>query len=146
MPIIAARNGYEIDTDRGRLDLDAIHGFLKTAYWCEGIPRETVRRSIDHSLCFGLYSGNGGLAGFARAVTDHTTFAYLADVFVLPDHQGHGLGKWLVATVLAHPDLAGLRQLMLATRDAHGLYARFGFTTPQPGRLMEIRVPKAYLR
>ena len=146
MPIIAARNGYEIDTDTGRLDLDAIHGFLKTAYWSEEIPRETVRRSIEHSLCFGLYGVDGGQAGFARAVTDRTTFAYLGDVFVLPAHQGHGLGTWLVESVLAHPDLAGLRRVMLATRDAHGLYARFGFTSPQPGRLMEIRVPDAYRR
>ena len=146
MPIIAVRNGYEIDTDNRRLDLDTIHGFLKTAYWCEDIPRETVQRSIDHSLCFGLYAADGGQAGFARAVTDRATFAYLGDVFVVPDHQGNGLGKWLVETILGHPDLTGLRQLLLATRDAHGLYARFGFTTSQPGRLMEVRVPDAYRR
>ena len=146
MPIIAVRNGYEIDTDNNRLDLDAIHGFLKTAYWCEDIPRETVRRAIDHSLCFGLYAADGDHAGFARAVTDRATFAYLGDVFVMPDHQGNGLGKWLVETILGHPDLRGLRQLLLATRDAHALYARFGFTTSQPGRLMEVRVPDAYRR
>ncbi len=146
MPIVAARDGYEIDTDNGRLDLNAIHGFLKTAYWSEDIPRDIVQRSIDHSLCFGLYGTNGDQAGFARAVTDRATFAYLGDVFVLPAHQGRGLGKWLVEAVLSHPDVKGLRRLMLATRDAHGLYARFGFTTPEPGRLMEVRVPNAYRR
>ena len=146
MPIVAARDGYEIDTDNSRLDLNAIHGFLKTAYWSEDIPRDIVQRSIDHSLCFGLYATNGDQAGFARAVTDRATFAYLGDVFVLPAHQGHGLGNWLVEAVLSHPDVKGLRRLMLATRDAHGLYARFGFTTPEPGRLMEVRVPNAYRR
>ncbi len=146
MPIVAAQDGYEIDTDNSRLDLNAIHEFLKTAYWSEGIPRDIVQRSIDHSLCFGLYAKDGDQAGFARAVTDRATFAYLGDVFVLPTHQGRGLGKWLVEAVLSHPDVKGLRRLMLATRDAHGLYARFGFTTPEPGRLMEVRVPNAYRR
>lgn len=146
MPVIAARDGFEVDTDPGRLDLDVIHGYLTTSYWAEGIPREIVFRSIQHSLCFGLYLADAGQVGFARMVTDRTTFAYLGDVFVLPAHQGRGLGKWLVESVLAHEDLRGLRRLLLATRDAHGLYARFGFTSPQPNRLMEIRVPDAYKR
>lgn len=146
MPVIAARDGFEVDTDPDRLDLDVVHGYLQGAYWCEDIPRETVLRSIENSLCFGLYHSQDGQVGFARMVTDRATFAYLGDVFVLPSHQGRGLGKWMVEAVLAHPELQGVRRLMLATRDAHGLYARFGFTTTQPGRLMEIRVPDAYKR
>jgi GNAT superfamily N-acetyltransferase len=120
-------NGYEISTDPERLDLDVIHGFLVDAYWSPGVSRDVVERSIAESLCFGLYAPGGGQAGFARAVTDRATFAWIADVFVLPEHQGRGLGVWLMETVLAHPDLQGLRRVILATADAHGLYARFGF-------------------
>ena len=123
-------HGYEISTDPARLDLDVIHGFLRTAYWSPGVPREVVERSLAHSLCFGLYAPDGRQAGFARAVTDRAVFAYLGDVFVLPEHRGHGLGVWLMQTVLEHPDLQGLRRISLATADAHGLYARFGFAAP----------------
>jgi GNAT superfamily N-acetyltransferase len=120
-------NGYEISTDPERLDLDVIHGFLREAYWSPGVPREVVQRSFAHSLCFGLYAPGGAQAGFARAVTDHATFAWIADVFVLPEHRGRGLATWLMRTVLDHPDLQELRRVVLATRDAHGLYLRFGF-------------------
>ena len=123
-------HGYEISTDPARLDLDVIHGFLRTAYWSAGVPRAVVERSVAHSLNFGLYAPDGGQAGFARAVTDRAVFAYLGDVFVLPEHRGRGLGVWLVQTVLEHPDLQGLRRISLATGDAHGLYARFGFGPP----------------
>ena len=113
-------NGYEISTDPGRLDLDVIHRFLVDAYWSPGVTRDVVERSVAGSLCFGLYAPGGGQAGFARAVTDRATFAWIADVFVLPEHQGRGLGVWLMESVLAHPDLQGLRRVILATADAHG--------------------------
>jgi GNAT superfamily N-acetyltransferase len=120
-------NGYEISTDPARLDLDVIHGFLREAYWSPGVGRDVVERSIAGSLCFGLYAPDGGQAGFARAVTDRATFAWIADVFVLEPHRGQGLAAWLVETVVGHPDLAGLRRVVLATRDAHGLYSSLGF-------------------
>jgi GNAT superfamily N-acetyltransferase len=121
------RDGYRISTDPAELDLEVLHGFLRNAYWSPGVPREVIARSIEHSLNFGLYE-NGDQVGFARVVTDCATFAWLADVFVLEPHRRRGLGVWLVETVLAHPDLQGLRRHMLATADAHKLYARFGFT------------------
>ena len=124
------RHGYEISTDPARLDVDAVHGFLRTAYWSPGIPRAVVQRAIAHSLCFGLYDAAGRQAGFARVVSDRATYAYLADVFVLPEHRGRGLGVWLVQTILEHPELQGLRRWALATADAHDLYRRFGFATP----------------
>ena len=131
-------DGYEVATDPQRLDLDAIHGFLVDAYWCAGIPREKLERAIAGSLPFGLYAPDGAQAGFARVVTDRATFAYLADVFVLQPHRGRGLGVWLVERIVAHPDLQGLRRFHLATADAHGLYARFGFLPhPQPERLLD---------
>lgn len=127
-----------ISTDRGELDLDLVHGFLATqAYWSPGIPRATVERAVAGSLCFGGYLGREQVA-FARAITDGATFAYLADVFVLPAHRGRGYAKALIAAVLAHPDLQGLRRISLATWDAHDLYAKFGFAAPaRPDRLME---------
>jgi GNAT superfamily N-acetyltransferase len=130
------RDEYVISTDRERLDLDVIHQFLsEEAYWSPGVARERVERSIEHSICFGLYHGSEQ-AGFARAVTDRAAFAWLADVFVLPGHRGRGLGVWLVETVLSHPDLERLR-LMLGTADAHSLYERYGFRPVEPGRMME---------
>jgi GNAT superfamily N-acetyltransferase len=123
---------YVISTERRRLDLEVIHGFLSRIYWAEGIPREVVARSIEHSLPFGVYEGVEQI-GFARVVTDYATFAYLADVFVLEEHRGKGLSKWLVATILAHPELQGLRRFSLMTRDAQELYRKFGFVEA-PGR------------
>ena len=123
-------DGYEIADDPSRLDVDVIHGFLTTSYWSPGIPRDVVARGIAHSIAFGLYTPQGRQAGFARAVSDRATYAYLADVFVLDEHRGRGLGAWLVETVLAHPDLRDLRRWALATADAHTLYERFGFSPP----------------
>jgi GNAT superfamily N-acetyltransferase len=121
------RGEYVISTDRSRLDLDAVHAYLsEEAYWSPGVPRAVVERSIEHSLNFGLYRGDEQV-GFARVVTDYATFAWLADVFVLREHRGAGLGKWLVETAVSHPELRGLRRWILATGDAHELYARFGF-------------------
>jgi GNAT superfamily N-acetyltransferase len=130
------RDSFVISTDRERLDLDVIHKFLsEEAYWSPGVPRERVERSIEHSICFGLYR-EAEQIGFARAVTDRAAFAWLADVFVLPEHRGKGLGVWLVETVLSHPDLERLR-LMLGTADAHSLYERYGFRPVDPARMME---------
>lgn len=138
-------NGFEISTDPARLDVDYLHAFLREAYWSRGIPRETVARAVAGSLCFGLFAPGGAPAGFARVVSDRATFAYLADVFVDPAHRGRGLGVWLVETVLAHPELQGLRRWALATADAHVLYARFGFTAPsRPDRQLVIERPDIY--
>ena len=135
------RGEYAISTDRDRLDLDVVHGFLsKDAYWSRGVARDVVERSIENSICFGMYL-HGEQVGFARVVTDRAAIAYLADVFVLPDHRGRGLGKWLIETVLAHPDLQGLRRFFLGTADAHELYERYGFGPVDPGRMMERRQP-----
>ena len=121
------RDPYTISTDPARLDLDLIYNFLATqSYWAQGRTLDTVRTSIQHSLPFGLYLHDRQI-GFCRLVTDYATFAWLADVFILPDHRGHKLGEWLIETVLSHPDLQSLRRWVLATRDAHGLYAKFGF-------------------
>lgn len=130
----------EIRTGRAAQDVDAIHAYLTRSYWASGISRERVARSLEQSLCFGLFDGARQI-GFARVVTDSTTFAYLADVFVLEAYQGRGLGKRLVAAVRAHPDLADLRRFVLWTRDAHGLYEQYGFTRlgDQPGLMGVIR-------
>jgi GNAT superfamily N-acetyltransferase len=131
------RDEYLISTNGSLLDLKAVHDFLSTSYWAAGVPESVVRRSIESSLCFGVYRGEKQV-GFARVVTDHATFAYLADVFVLEEHRGRGIGKWLVEVVLSHPDLRGLRRWMLATRDAHELYRRYGFAElGRPGIFME---------
>jgi GNAT superfamily N-acetyltransferase len=127
-----------ISTDPARLDLDVIHGYLARSYWAAGIPREVVARAMANSLCFGAFAG-GGQVGFARVVTDRATFAYLCDVFVLESHRGRGVGKRLMAAILAHPDVQGLRRLALFTRDAHGLYRQFGFReTRFADRFMEV--------
>jgi GNAT superfamily N-acetyltransferase len=121
-------NGYAISTDKSRLDLERIHRFLSTeAYWSPGVAREVVERSIENSLCFGVYTDGGEQVGFARAVTDRATFAWIADLYIEAPHRAGGLGKQLVAAILGHPELQGLRRVMLATADAHGLYRPFGF-------------------
>jgi GNAT superfamily N-acetyltransferase len=119
-------NGYVISTDASRLDLRAVHDFLRNSYWAAGVPFEVVERSVENSMVFGVYSGEEQV-GFARVITDRATFAYLADVFVLEAHRGRGVGKWLMGTIFSHPDLQGLRRFMLATRDAHELYRSHGF-------------------
>ena len=117
---------FLISTDRSKLDVEMIHRFLTRSYWAEGIPRETIARSIENSLSFGVYD-NREQVGFARVISDFATFAYIADVFILEPYRGRGLAKELMATIMAHPDLQGLRRWSLGTRDAHGLYAQFGF-------------------
>ena len=112
--------GYTISTDNSRLDIGVIYQYLsQESYWAKNIPLEVVQRSIDNSFCFGLYHQNSQI-GFARLVTDKATFAYLADVFILPEYRGKGLSKWLIGTIHAHPDMQGLRRWMLGTKDAHG--------------------------
>ena len=137
-----------VSTDASKLDLNVIHGFLTCCYWSEGISRETVSRAIANSLCFGVYEPGADRdrqVGFARVVTDRTSFAYLCDVFVLEEFRGRGLGRMLMAAVLAHPDLQGLRRWTLATRDAHDLYRKFGFTPlAKPDRFMELHRPDVY--
>ena len=141
------RDGYVVSTDAERLDLEVVHAFLVESYWAQGIPRETVERSIEGSMPFGLYAASGEQVGFARVVSDRATFAWIGDVFVLPDHRGKGLALWLMECVRDHPALQGLRRWMLATRDAHDLYARVGFTPlADPTRLMERAYPGLYLR
>jgi GNAT superfamily N-acetyltransferase len=129
-----------ITTDPSRLDLDVIHGFLsRSSYWAAGIPRELVVRALRHSTCFGAFDGNEQV-GFARVISDHATFAYVCDVFVLDSHRGRGVGKQLMAAIKSHPDLQGLRRWVLFTRDAHGLYRQYGFSEARhPERLMEIQ-------
>jgi N-acetylglutamate synthase-like GNAT family acetyltransferase len=117
---------YEISTDRSRLDIALIHDFLRSSYWAQGIPRAVVEKSIQHSLCFGAFLDEKQV-GFARVITDFAAFAYIADVFVVPEHRNRGISKMLMRAILAHPELQGLRRMLLATRDAHKLYAQFGF-------------------
>jgi GNAT superfamily N-acetyltransferase len=133
------RGEFTISTDKNRLDLGVIHGYLsEESYWAKGIPLEIVTRAIEHSLCFGVYH-NAQQIGFARLITDYTTFAYLADVFIIEQYRGQGLSKWLMESILKHPDVQGLRRWMLATRDAHGLYKQFGFEPlADPSRIMQI--------
>jgi GNAT superfamily N-acetyltransferase len=137
---------FVISTDRKRLDLDIVHGFLTESYWAGGISREVVARSVENSLCFGVY-GDGKQVGFARVISDYATYAYIGDVFVLESHRGHGLGKWLMECIMGHPRLQGLRRWSLATMDAHGLYTKFGFTPLKvPERHMERHDPEVYKR
>ena len=129
-----------ISDDKTRLDISTIHAFLSgRSYWAKGVPIETVERSVRNSLCFGMFKA-GRQIGFARVVTDFTTFGWLADVFILEEVRGGGLGKILVAAVVGHPELQGLRRFMLGTRDAHKLYEKYGFASLEfPERFMEIR-------
>jgi ribosomal protein S18 acetylase RimI-like enzyme len=137
---------YEISSDPARLDLAVIHGYLARSYWSPGIPREIVERAVRNSLCFGVYHREtGAQLAFTRVVTDHATFAYLCDVFVLEEHRGHGLGKAMMRAAMAHPALAGARRVMLATRDAHGLYRQYGFGHAAGNtNLMEVVRPDIY--
>ena len=145
MVVESRRGEFLVSTDRARLDVDAIHGFLTNCYWAKGIPRETVERSIEHALCFGVYDDRGAQVGFARVISDFATIAYIGDVFVLDMHRGHGLGRWLMECVSQHPALQGLRRWILTTRDAHGLYSQVGFTPVKfPERYMELHDPHVY--
>ncbi|WP_064196063.1 MULTISPECIES: GNAT family N-acetyltransferase [Emticicia] len=148
------KDEYTISTDKAKLQFDVIHGFLSTSYWSPNIPMEIVKRAAEHSTTFGIYKhslsigeGWGGASqiGYARIISDYATFAYLADVFVLESERGKGISKWLMQCITQHPDLQGLRRWMLATRDAHGLYAQFGFTPlDNPDIMMQIARPNIY--
>jgi GNAT superfamily N-acetyltransferase len=132
------RDAFLISDDPWRLDLDAICDMLSRAYWAQGRSKEKIMRTLEHSLCFGVYHADRQV-GLARVITDYTTFAWLCDVFIHEDFRGQGLGRWLVETALNHPELRGIRRWMLATRDAHGLYQQFGFSPMKnPDRWMEI--------
>lgn len=139
------RDDLRLSTLTEEMDVDAIHGFLSgESYWARGVPRDVVARAIQHSLCVGVFHGAAQVA-FARAITDRATYAYLADVYVLQAYRGRGIGRWMMETLDAHPDLQGLRRWMLMTKDAHGLYAQFGFTPlAQPDRAMERTHPGVY--
>ncbi|NTV62858.1 MAG: GNAT family N-acetyltransferase [Oscillochloris sp.] len=137
LPYELQRADYLISTDPARLDPDAIHALLSRSYWAAGRTREQVVRSLAYSLCFGIYTEHAQV-GLARVISDYTTFAYLCDVFIDEAHRGHGLGIWLIGAVADHPDLRNLRRFMLATSDAHGLYAKYGFAPiREPEKWME---------
>jgi len=130
--------GYRISSEYSDMDLKAIHQFISRSYWASGIPIETLEKAMSNSLCFGVFESKGLQVGFARVVTDCATFAYLCDVYVLEEHRGKGLSKWLLEKVRSHPDLLGLRRMLLATFDAHGLYKKYGFSQlAQPEIFME---------
>jgi len=139
------RDGFTVSTDPARLDIDRVHSYLsRETYWAAGIPRDTLLKAVAGSLCFGVYEADRQV-GFARVVTDRATFAYLCDVFVLPEYRGRGLSKWLMECVVGHPDLRGLRRFVLVTKDAHALYAKFGFETPaDPASYMHVHKPDVY--
>ena len=138
------KGDYLISTDKSKIDLNTVHDFLAHSYWSENISKDLVQKSIDNSLCFAVYHGEN-LVGFARVISDFVTFAYLADVFILPGQRGKGLSKWLMKVIMDYPDLQGLRRFTLATRDAHGLYAQFGFTSlDKPERWMHRHDPNIY--
>lgn len=136
---------YIISTNQNEFDLQAIHHFLSKTYWSKGIPQEVLFKAIKNSLCFSVLSSDGKQLGFARLITDKATFAYLADVYILPEYRGAGLSKALMKAIVEHPDLQGLRRMVLATKDAHGLYQQFGFKAlAQPDLFMEVWQPEVY--
>jgi GNAT superfamily N-acetyltransferase len=137
---------FAITTDQTRLDLDMIHEYLaQQSYWARGISRPTLEKSVRNSLCFALLEANRQI-GLARVISDYATFAYLGDVFVLPEYRGHGLAKWLMQCVVAHPDLQNLRRWILVTKDAHGLYLKYGFMQlARHQSFMELHNPDVYL-
>jgi GNAT superfamily N-acetyltransferase len=140
------QDDYLISTDPKKLDPVKVHAFLTHTHWSPGIPLSLVQRALSNSLCFGLYH-KGEQIGLSRVVTDYATFAYLMDVYVLEGHRGQGLGKWLVECVMTHPELQNLRRFLLATKDAHGVYANFGFTALKSAeRMMERHDPDVYQR
>jgi GNAT superfamily N-acetyltransferase len=140
------RGDYLLSTDRERVQVQAVHAYLARSYWSAGIPIDVVEKGVRNSLCFGIYHG-GAQVGFARIISDLATFAYLADVYVLEEHRGAGLAVWLMDFITRHPDLQGLRRWMLATRDAHGLYRKFGWTDlTSPQRWMQRHFPDVYQR
>ena len=140
-------SGYSISSNPKEMDLSVIHGYLSNSYWAKGIPWDVMEKAVKNSLCFGVFTSTGEQVAFARMITDYATFAYLADVFVLQEHRGKGLSKRLLKTIIEYPDLQGLRRMLLATRDAHGLYQQFGFTPlNSPDLFMELHQPDVYLK
>ena len=138
------KDRFNISAEKEKMDIDLIHSFLTQSYWAEGISKEIVRRSIEGALCFGVFE-NDRQVGFARMITDRATFAYLADVFIIEEYRGLGLSKWLMEFIMSYPDLQGLRRMILATRDAHELYKKFGFTLlNNVDRWMHIHYPDVY--
>lgn len=136
---------FNVSTDPNKVDIEVVFTFISNSYWAKDIPRKTLVTALQNSLVFGVYESNTNMVGFARVVTDKATFAYLADVFVLPSFQGKGLAKLLMKSIIAHPDIQGLRRFMLATRDAHSLYAKFGFQKVERSEsLMQIWDPSIY--
>ena len=129
-------DGFEVSTDKARIDLEVVHGFLGRIYWAENIPREVMARAIDGAMCFSIFDPVGAQVGFGRVITDRATFAWLSDIFVVENHRGRGLAKWMVGLMLEHPDLQGLRRWLLGTRDAQELYRSFGFNEVPTGNLM----------
>ncbi|WP_119394777.1 GNAT family N-acetyltransferase [Salinibius halmophilus] len=128
------------------MDFERIYGFLSQSYWAKGVPEQTLHTAMQHSWCFAVLNEANETLAFARLVTDHATFAYLADVFVDPASRGQGISKYLVAHILAQPEVEGMRRIMLATADAHSLYAKYGFVPiNQPEKLMQIHRPDIYL-
>ncbi|MFD2167388.1 GNAT family N-acetyltransferase [Thalassotalea euphylliae] len=140
---------YRVTTDKALMNFDVIYGFISQSYWAKGIPVDTMKKAFDHSLCFAVLDEKGNQVGFARMITDYATFAYLADVFILETHRGEGLSKKLMTAIHEYPELQGLRRIMLATFDAHGLYEQFGYK-PVDGEeaksLMQIRDADVYTR
>ena len=137
--------GYKTSSDNKDMDLMVIHSFISNSYWAKGIPFKTMEKAISNSLCFGVFTESGVQVAFARMITDCATFAYLADVFVVKEHRGKGLSKWLMSTIVEHPDLQGIRRMALATSDAHSLYEQFGFKSlSSPESFMELHQPDVY--
>jgi GNAT superfamily N-acetyltransferase len=140
-----AHGAYLLSDDPARLDLEAMHSYLKRAYWSEDIPLDVVERAVRGSLCVGAYDAGGAQVGLVRCISDYATFCYLCDVYVLEEHRGRGLSKAMMAMVVAHPKLQGLRRWTLVTLDAHGLYEQVGFRAiANPERFMERIVPDIY--
>lgn len=137
--------GFRISSEFEEMDLDAIHAYISNSYWAIDIPKCTLERAMQNSICFGVFDSMQAQVGFARAVTDYATYAYLADVYILEEFRGKGLSKWLMSSVMSHPKLQGLRRITLATRDAHGLYEKFGFKRlAEPEIFMEAWNPNVY--
>lgn len=138
-------HGYKISDNTQDMDLSVIHAFVSQSYWAKDIPMSTLKKAIENSLCFGVFTDQSEQVGFARVITDKATFAYLADVFVVAQHRQRGLSKWLMETIVKHSELQGLRRIMLATRDAHQLYSQYGFKAVEnPEILMQIWQPDIY--
>ncbi|QQX81062.1 GNAT family N-acetyltransferase [Shewanella sp. KX20019] len=137
--------GFSISTDNSQFEFDVIYQFISNSYWAKGISKSTLKKAITNSLCFAVFNQQQQQIGFARLITDRATYAYLADVFILESYRGLGLSKWLMTHIVAHDDLQGLRRIVLATKDAHGLYAQFGFKAIEnPETLMQVWQPNIY--